>query len=291
MPSIALATYLQHAYPTQSDIELIVPLTDAGFDVHAVAWDDPKADWSQYEAVIIRSTWDYHLRLAEFEAWLEAVNQVSRLFNPYDLVRWNLRKTYLQELAQAGAKTLPTLFFEDEPTQTLDEVIAAQGWAQTVIKPIISASADTTWRIRGNATDDDQQRFRDLVHTRGAMVQRYAPQIVEGEYSLVFFNGVYSHTAKKTPAMGEMLVQEELGGSLGIVEMQQAVIEQAKHIITLAQDMTGCLPLYARVDGILDGDDFVLMELECVEPELYFNRAKPHAAERFTNALVEAMNA
>lgn len=289
MPSIALATYLEQAYPMKSDLELIVPLTDAGFDVHAVAWDDPNADWSLYEAVIIRSTWDYHLRFTEFETWLDTVNQVSRLFNPYDLVRWNLRKTYLQQLAQAGVKTLPTLFFEDAPTQSLKEIIAAQGWTQTVIKPIISASAYETFLLKDDVTNEDERKFTELVRTHGAMVQQYMPQIVEGEYSLVFFNGKYSHTAKKVPPSGSMFVEEELGGSLDIVEMPQTIIEQAQNIITVAQNITGSMPLYVRVDGILDGNAFVLMELEYIEPELYFDKAKPHAAERFTNAFVQAM--
>lgn len=290
MTSIALVTHSKEPYLTHSDVALVIPLTDVGFDVHAVAWDNPKADWSQYDVVIIRSTWDYHLRIVDFDKWLKNVHEQSRLFNAYKLLQYNVNKIYLGDLQRAGIKIIPTVFFEDKPDKSLKEIMEVQGWQDIVIKPTISASADSTWRIDMGVTDEDEAKFTKLVQERGAMVQQFAPQIAEGEYSLVFFNGEYSHTAQKVPSAGEIFVQEELGGSIEIVDVPQNIIEQAKHIIIVAMDLSGSeVPLYARVDGLIIDNNFVLMELECVEPELYFDKVAD-ASQRFVVALQQALS-
>lgn len=283
MTRIALATCATLPALHADEASFVQALRAADYDVVPAIWNSPEIDWSCYDLVIIRNTWDYHQQADVFRAWLDYLDeQAVPLINPSALVRWNMDKHYLQALQQAGVRTLPTLFTEND-TRPLARILEEAGWQQAVVKPVISASGTYTWAVSADDADTSQQQFAWLNQTLGMMVQPFAPQFqTEGEYSSVFFNGDYSHTILRRAPQDELLVQAD-----GAVVPSQRQIAQARASLDVVQQLTGILPTYARVDAIRDGDDLVLMEVECIEPSLYFGYVDG-AAERFVRAIAKA---
>lgn len=249
-----------------SDDELAIePLNDLGWDVETVSWRDETADWNDFEAVIIRTPWDYQEDPEKFLEVLRRIDSSSaRLENALSIVEWNLDKKYLKELEDRGVRIVPTVWS--------DAVVSAEGFSEwkreltadeLIIKPTISATAKDTFR---RVEFDDA--LSDVFSGRNYMVQPFMPQIVEeGEYSLFYFNGVYSHTILKAPKAGDFRVQEEHGGLISAIEPEAKMLETAKQI----NDLIEPLPLYSRIDLVrCDDGAFALMELELIEPALYF---------------------
>jgi hypothetical protein len=201
--------------------------------------------------VAVRSCWDYHLRVAEFDAWIERVARVTTLINAPSLLRWNLHKSYLLGLAAQGVR-----------------IPASQLVRNVVIKPAVSASAYQTHYLR-----DD------------ALVQEFVSEVATaGEWSLLFFDGAFSHAVLKRPRADDFRVQEELGGSATPQIPPETLIEFARGVLALVQPM----PVYARVDLVERDAGITLMELELIEPSLFL-RADPDATERFVAALLRQL--
>ena len=286
---IALVTHRAEPDLHLSDSHLLAPLQAQGYRVAVVAWDDPSVQWDTYDLVVIRSTWDYHRRHAEFSRWLQAVDRVTTLVNPLPLLRWNMDKIYLRDLQSAGVALLPTVFVEAHQPADLSDILAQTGWQQAVVKPLISAGGEDTWLVTPETAAAHQPAFDALIARDGVMVQRFAPQIAQGETSLVYFDGVYSHALLKVPDEGQIRVHEEYGGRNRAIDLSATVIAQGRAILAHVQRLSGHLPTYARVDGLVTDDTFTLMELECVEPELFFQHAPADAPEHFVQALGRAL--
>ncbi|MCA9914770.1 MAG: hypothetical protein KC496_15560 [Anaerolineae bacterium] len=291
MKHVAFATYSNEPQMYKGDQLLIHPLLRRRIETTAVTWDDPNADWSVFDAVVLRSTWDYHLRIEEFQGWLGTLEDIGvTVLNPLPLVRWNMNKQYLQQLAERGIRTLPALYLQAGERTALSSVLAEQAWEQAVVKPLVSASGDDTWQTTSAVAAFDQGKLDAMLRKQGAIIQPFAPQIREGEWSLMFFNGIFSHAVLKKPAEGSMFVHVERGGSNHLQEPPHALIAQAGQVIRTAHEITGIQPIYARVDGVVEDGHLVLMELECIEPELFLTEGVPYAAERFADAIAWAMD-
>lgn len=290
MTSIALATCTDEATLFYDEAPLVAELEKQGFSVFPVVWNSPEINWESYDIVLLRNTWDYHRQISAFRAWLDYLDAKEiRVLNPTPLLRWNIEKSYLQELANSGINILPTIFAKGQDIQ-LEKSFRENDWSEVIVKPIISGSGDNSWTITPDTAIESQQRFDWLNREIGMMIQPVEKQIqTEGEYSLVFYAGKYSHAVLKKPGEDSIFVHEERGGSIQLIEAPESFISQASTALHTAQDITGIMPVYARVDGIRDGDKFILMELECVEPEMYFTRS-PHAAERFVSVILEAIS-
>lgn len=256
-------------------------LESRGAAVEPAVWDDPAADWLAYDAVVVRSTWDYHHRPVEFLRWIERVESAgARVWNPPSLLRWNLDKRYLAELGRRGVPVVPTHIVPQGSGRHLSAALAAAGWDDAVIKPAVSASAHETWRASRARAAADAERFAALVRAGDVLVQPYLDAIERGEWSLCFFGGRYSHAVLKRPRSGDFRVQSELGGEVVLADPDAAVVQRAEEIVAL-------LPtpwLYARVDACALDGALVLMELELIEPTLFFH-ADPAAPVRFAEAL------
>jgi len=259
---------------------LFEPLAELGWTAEEIPWNRPGVDWASYDAVIIRSTWDYQHQLEQFLATLGQIEAQTRLFNPLEICRWNSHKSYLRELESRGVRTVPSLW---EPQLTAGTVRAAArrfGSEQLIAKPCIGANADDTYRL--NTLDAAGWAPALAVFAeRELILQPFIESILsEGEYSLFYFAGEFSHAIRKRPATGDFRVQEEHGGLIQAVrpaaELQRAATD--------ALSALGQTLLYARVDFVLlDDGQPALIEMELIEPSLYFEQCDA-AAARFAAA-------
>ena len=261
---IALATCADLPDLFEDDLPLVDALRAAGLAPVAEVWTDPSVDWSAYDAVLLRSIWDYHTRYVEFTEWLGLLDKAGvRVLNDTDLVRWNSDKRYLLELREKGVGIVPS---QVAAGALLREVVAGLNGQEIVVKPTVSASAHNT--VRGIAGSEELTRAIDDLPDAVYLVQPFQPEIqADGEWSVIFIGGTYSHTVLKRPAAGDFLVQQHLGGSAVLREPSTVVLEGAT--AALAAVDTRIPPAYARVDGIVSGGRFLLMELELIEPYLF----------------------
>jgi glutathione synthase/RimK-type ligase-like ATP-grasp enzyme len=281
---IALVTYRGLPGLSVDDQLLLAPLAARGIRAVAASWDDPAVAWASYDALVVRSTWNYHTSFDAFRAWIDRVDALGvPLWNPPAVLRWNASKTYLSDLAAGGVDVVPTRWVAAGAGPDLAEVLADAGWPDAVVKPAVSASAYETWRIvGGRVTAEDEARFRRIVASpAGAMVQRFVPELAtNGEWSLMFIAGDYSHAVLKRPRAGDFRVQHEHGGSAD-------PLAPPAHVLAAAREITARIPgrwLYARVDGVEIGRRFVLVELELLEPSMFL-AAAPSAADHFAAAI------
>ncbi|HUM12568.1 MAG TPA: hypothetical protein VLT82_16600 [Myxococcaceae bacterium] len=267
---------------TVDDRSLVPVLAARAIDVLPVVWTEPLPQG--LEGLVLRSTWDYHLRLAEFLAWVDTVEAVGRpLWNEPSTVRWNVDKTYLLEVEARGVPIVPTRHAARGSRVELPALLRDVGWSEAVVKPSISGGAFETWRA--GAGEEDAARFARQLEAMDCLVQPFVPELVSrGEWSLLFFGGQFSHAVLKRPEPGDFRVQEEFGGVAAGAEPPREVIAAASR----ALEASGQQTLYARVDGVVRGGKFELMELELVEPSLFLETS-PGASERFAAALAEAL--
>lgn len=264
------------------DDELAIPALRArGWEVDTVSWT-ADVDWSVYDVVVIRSTWDYQHDAPRFLRVLEGIVAAgTRLENALSTVKWNARKTYLRALEERGTAIVPTDWHDSLDAAALAAAFDMVAANELVVKPQVGANAGDTLRVR---QDDPRTRAAaiELFSERPCMVQPFLRSIVEeGEYSLILFDGKLSHAILKTPRRGDFRVQEEHGGIITSVTAPAHLVAQAERAV---RAMTP-LPLYARADfARLPDGTFGVMELELIEPSLYF-RKDPASAERFAAAL------
>ncbi|WP_445664782.1 ATP-grasp domain-containing protein [Fodinibius sp. AD559] len=261
---------------------LLEPLKELGWHAEEISWRSNDINWNSYDAVIIRSPWDYQ---KEPQAFLDVLAEIEQsdavLENSLKIVKWNIDKTYLRDLESRGIKIVPSLWYQKFNTDLFPSVFTDLKSEEIVIKPTISAGADNTFRIHksnyGIFVDDLKSVFKD----RPFLAQPFMNNITEeGEFSVFFFGDTYSHTILKTPKNDDFRVQEEHGGRLKKVEPEKHLLKTARTM----RDMIEPEPLYTRADYVRTPDNtFALMELELIEPSLYFNM-DPESPKRFAKA-------
>lgn len=296
MSAFTSVTACRVAFATSAELRDLTPddrlgraaLEELGVAVVPAVWSDPAVEWDAFDAVVVRSCWDYFENLDPFLAWVDALESAGvRLWNPPALLRWNLDKRYLRELAAHGVQVPETEWVEGDVAPSLAALLAARGWDEAVVKPVVSAGGFETWRVGAADARALQARFAALVARGPVMVQRFLPGILaEGELSLVYFGGRFSHALVKRARPGEFRVQHVHGGTVAAVEAPAWLRARGERVIAAATECAalGEPPLYARVDGVVDGDGrFLLMELECLEPD-FFLRTDDGAAARFARA-------
>jgi glutathione synthase/RimK-type ligase-like ATP-grasp enzyme len=198
-----------------------------------------------------------------------------------------MTKTYLQDLAVAGVATAPTVWVPKGAVTSLQGIVESVGWEELVVKPTVSATAYETWRVQRTRAREHEARFTRLIGQRDVMVQQFLPAVLnEGELSLVFLAGAFSHAVRKRPASGDFRVQELFGGTAERAEVEPGLIRQAAAAVAASPGK----PLYARVDGVVVNGGLVLMELELVEPTLFF-ALDGAAADRLAAEIKRAVEA
>jgi hypothetical protein len=294
MTRIAFATAIVSAALDDDMPPLLAACDRAGLVAEVRAWDDATVSWARYDAVVLRSPWDYFERLPAFLAWCARVDRDSRLMNPLPVLRWNTDKHYLVDLQAAGVPVVPTRFVEPdaEPLPALDAFFAAfPDAAEVVVKPVVSAGSRDTQRYRREQTFAAANHLGALLDAgRSAMLQPYLDAVdTRGETALLYFDGSFSHAIRKAALLrpDEAAVDHTgLPDAIAAREPGADELQVGEAVLAaLRERHTGPL-LYARVDLIRDAADAPrLLELELTEPSLFFDQA-PGAADRFVAALM-----
>jgi glutathione synthase/RimK-type ligase-like ATP-grasp enzyme len=291
LPRVAFATSGAYASGSDDDRRLVAPLAARGLHAEPVVWNDPAVAWTRYAAVVLRSTWDYHLDPLPFLAWIARLEAAGvLLLNPAAVVRWNADKRYLRDLEARGIPIVPTELIAKGDARPLTTLAAARGWERVVVKPAVSASAHETWLSAAPIAPADEMRYSAQDATHGLLVQEFVSAIrTEGEWSLQFFNARFSHAVRKLPRAGDYRVQGEHGG-VSKREAPEAWLVAAARAVFDALPFPAAACAYARVDGVATGGRFLLMELELVEPSLFLAQ-DPRAAERFAATIEDRVTA
>lgn len=264
--------------------ELLIPyFENKGWQVSTVSWHSKTANWDDYDYVIVRSTWDYQQHAKPFLSCLKKIEQSKAiLLNGLALIKWNIEKHYLKDIEKHQVPIVDTLWYS-----SFDKTMIAQAFEKfesdtIVIKPVLSANADDTFKLNRTEWLAQSAHLETVFKSRDFMIQPFLNSVVdEGEYSLFYFGGIYSHAIKKVPEKGDFRVQEEHGGSLYAIDADSEQREIATQALAAMPESA----LYARVDLVRQRDKWAIMELELIEPSLYFNldAASP---ERFVDAML-----
>jgi glutathione synthase/RimK-type ligase-like ATP-grasp enzyme len=207
----------------------------------------------------------------------------SRLFNPIGLVRWNLRKDYIGRLAAASVR-VPQTHFVACAVEAIDKVFGETGWNRAVVKPLTGASGYSVELVAREGIAGAVSRLAAEVRAGGVLVQEFLPEIADGELSLIYFDGIFSHAVRKRPPQGEFRVNSRFGATRSPEMPLHAVMEQgAAALRTLPE-----VPLYARVDGVVRDGQLIVIEVEVLEPALFLE-FEPSSADRFAEATLRRM--
>ena len=257
----------EYESPGSENGKLVTFLKSRQLLVSAEVWDDDKVDWSQYDVIILKSPWDYIVKVDAFYAWLDRLSQLNILvLNPIKTIMWNSNKIYLRDLEDKGVSVIPSIWLDKKSSFKAEEIFERFGGEKIIVKPCISGSARHTYALTKEDAKSKAAEIEQLLECEAFMVQPFIKEIqTKGEWSLLFFNGRYSHAVLKTAKSGDFRVQSDYGG-----ESRKEI--PYPELVASAQSIVDCFAkgcLYARVDGIEINKQLVLMELELIEPELF----------------------
>ena len=293
---IALATAAEFPDLDEDGAALISALEGRGVDAGPAVWTDDDVDWSTYDLVVVRCTWDYHERRDEFVAWAHRVEAVTRLANPAALLEWNTDKTYLRALTVAGLPVVPTDWLEPGDVFVVPEV------GEYVVKPAVSAGSRDTNRYEAGVHDDAARAHVEalLAAGRTVMVQPYLASVdSHGETAMLFFGGDFSHAIRKGPLLTPGMELVTAAFKPETVDLREASDAEREVADQVLDALAGLAPttrtdlLYARVD-LIPGPDGTptLLELELAEPSMFLvhdGAAGAHAAARFADSIVAGL--
>jgi glutathione synthase/RimK-type ligase-like ATP-grasp enzyme len=280
---VALITWSGLPEGAESERMLLPHLAAAGVEPHIVDWRATGVSFNQFDLVVLRSSWDYHLRGAEFTEWLRRTASSIPVLNDVKTVLWNRNKFYLGELAAMGIEIAPTVFVNGSSPIVSLAWQEIRNWKKSVVKPAVSASAHKTWLFDGAAVPAENE-LKNRMEAEPFLIQQFIPEIeTHGEISFIYIDGAYSHAVLKRPAKGDFRVQKEHGGSAELVHPDSALLDQANEIAATVTQVRDSL--YCRIDAVARDGKLVLMELELIEPELFLGLAEG-AAKRFADAIV-----
>ena len=280
------------------EFKLLQPLfTEHGVSLVKANWRNPAVHWESYDLVIPKGCWDYTENPKEFAVFLEKMNALTvPSQNPVSVVKWNMRKTYLRDLKQRGFAVGELAIVDqgaaNEKALTEEILLTAikkefgRLPEQLVVKPSISAGANDTVRIQPSEITAHLPLFESILKRADLILQPFFPEIADdGEYSYFFFGGVFSHAILKRPFKGDFRAHQLFGAQNLRYDASADEIAQALRFVNAAS--APCA--YARVDGFKRNGILHLIELELIEPYLYFEHAPPHSPKKFVQAVLNSM--
>jgi hypothetical protein len=280
---VAVVTYAGLPQLDSYDAPLLPALAALGLEARPVLWDDPAMDWSTAKVAVVRNTWDSHLRREAFVAWASKVGQLTRLYNPPEVLRWNTHKGYLRKLEARGVPFTATEWVARGGTLALDALVLKRGWEALVLKPVVSAGALKTYRFTRAELPQAQAQLEALAAEGEVMVQPYLTAFeTEGERAYLFFDGSFSHAVRRPPGIAD------LPRGFSKPHLFTPIPEELK----LAEQVLAAVDeplLYARVDVATDNDGRTrLQELEATEPSLFLS-LEPASAARLAQAIARKL--
>ena len=277
---IGILTDHQNSTLIDDDKELISSFGQKGINAFPLVWNK-KQNWKQYDAILIRTTWDYSEHLDEFKSTLETIEQETTLIHNKDLVFNNISKEYLSNLEYTKEIVqVPTIRSQGLSKNDIHEAFSKFGCDQLVLKPTVGAGGKLNLLI----SKDDFEKSKELYY-HDILIQPFLPSIqTRGEFSFIFFNEQYSHSVLKKVNEGEFRVQENFGGTVKAFRPNKKIIKACEDFLALQKLET----TYARVDIAMEGDILYLMELELIEPELFF-RFSDEGINLFTEAVTSKL--
>ncbi|MEN9561557.1 MAG: hypothetical protein RIQ56_830 [Candidatus Parcubacteria bacterium] len=253
---------------TESDMWLKRALENEGYTVRITVWGESLPS-QECRALVIRETWNYHHQPDNFLRWVSEVERDGiLLLNSAALVRWNMRKTYLLEVAKAGIPVVPSLILStDTPRAQIQSWVSTNCDKDIVLKPLVGASGDG---VKKYAISDF---FDQLMCTEG-LIQPYLSHVEEGEISCIYVEGLFSHAIARIPKKGSFLANVAQGATVHLIDPPSEVrrYERALH------DLLPSCPLYSRLDWLFDGRNYLLAEVELIEPGLFATFSPTYAA-------------
>ncbi len=281
MKNIVFASCAAKPFSGHGDAPLVAAFEARGCVVREAAWNGPQGAFADADAIVIRSTWDYQDMPGAFDAWLASL-EGRRVFNDPALMRANMSKRYLLDLAARGAPLPPTRLVSPDAA-SIAAAMDALGLAEAVVKPEYGATASGLSRVRR----DERSGLAAAAAAMGmpGLVQALVPEIATaGETSFIFVDGGFTHAVTKRPKSGEIRCQAEFGGLSEAASPPDWAVEEARRILALI----GGDPLYARVDAVLLDGRRRRLEVELIEHELCVTYA-PSSADRFADALLQRL--
>lgn len=261
---------------------LLAALRERGARAEPVIWEDRLYPWRDAALVVIRSAWDYSWRRAAFLDWADGV-PADRLWNPAPVVHWNTHKQYLLDLERRGVPIIPTRLLPRGQPAALSAILRDAGWPSAVLKPAVSQSGRYAMRVDAADLAAGQAHLDRLLPSEDMLVQPFVPAIATaGELSVTFVEGRITHAVRKRAADGDFRIHDDYGGTVA----REAPAPDLARVAEAAMEAVGQPLLYGRVD-LVEGPDGrpAVMELELVEPELFFSHA-PDSAGRMAQAIL-----
>lgn len=268
-----LITYADLPALDPDDVLLAEALSSRGLTWRPAIWDDPSVDWSGAKMCVVRSAWNYHLKRDQFLSWVEQANSVSRVINSPRLIMWNSHKGYLRELSQNGIDIVPTLWAGRE---SQDAVAAARenGWTNVIVKPAVGLATFGVkqFDISNGGAAEASRHIDSLSAANEVMIQPFINSVADyGERALVFIDGQYSHAVRKTHF--QPLMPAGLAGEYAVDASSDEIAAAGRALESLPEK-----PVYARVDLVRSDSGMpLIIELELVEPSLFFSMHPPSA--------------
>lgn len=279
---IALVTCSAFPALTASDLLLAEALERRGHEVSALPWNGGGNTEPSVEIAVLRSNWDYHSDLDRFLVWLDALHTAGvHLINDRELVRWNVNKRYLLDLASHGVAVPRTEPIEVINAATITSWFTATGRSEAVLKPAWGASGHLVERVTVTEVDTAVATIAADPDPRSYIIQEFVPEVTGGEKAMVFFGGQYSHSFVRIPQAGEFRVNSGYGGTVAESEASPAQVDFGSEVLATLPST----PTYARIDFVATTTGPVLMELELNEPSLCLHLGSG-SADRFAEAIL-----
>lgn len=268
------------------DDQVIRFFNEQGLDIKFEVWNDPAVEWKDFDALLLKTPWDYFDLPEKFDEWLQKIEDAGiPIFNSVNTIRWNADKIYLQDVHDAGFNIVPTLWLNKNSSFEAEALYEEVRSERLIIKPRISGGSKHTYAIKREESAAWKNKIDGLLQQEDYMVQPFISEIEsKGEWSLLFFNGQFSHSVLKTAKPGDFRVQHYLGGTIHAIEAPDSIKSCAQEIV----DAFAADSLYARVDGIEIDGQLMLMELELIEPFLFLF-THPDAMRNYYNAFMKKM--
>jgi len=295
-PKVYLVTFQRMTYDEDSKV-LTSSLKRRGIDCEIVSWDDPKVDWSKPDLNIVKSTSNYVLDPEPFLSWARETEMKAPLWNCSEIIEWNSDKRYLLELGSKGIPIPPTILVKKEEVKPLRLCLEGVDWNDIIIKPTVAAGSFGLRRFRSDSHEADEH-LQQLTH-RGydqlldgaiwplkpcdVIIQPFLQEIFEGETSLMFFGGKYSHSVMKRAKVGDFRSHPIWGASVESYEPSKGELRVANDALSLAGNVE-----YARIDMVNTESGSLLMEMELIEPFFFFDRF-PEAAETYADHIADSL--